>query len=63
MRFSLAEYCRRRAIATTSVSGGAAALGNPSLALRAPSGVPRAEADEALFIEGFNTSAMDGYYL
>src|ERR1700683_4563120 len=57
-RFPPAENWRRLAIATTSGSGGAAALGIPSLALRAPSGMPRAEAEESLIIEDFITAAM-----
>ena len=62
-RFSPAENCRRLAVATTSGSGGAATLGIPSLALRAPSGIPRVEAEESLFIEDFITADMSGYYL
>src|ERR1700687_4518358 len=62
-RFSAAENWRRLAIATTSGSGGAAALGIPSLALRAPSGTPRAEVEESLTIEDFITAYMSGYYL
>src|SRR5712692_1002637 len=62
-RFSPAENCRRLAIATTSGSGGAAPLGIPSLALRAPSGMPRAEVEESLFIEDFITADMSGCYL
>src|SRR6266852_4945171 len=62
-RFSPAENRRRLAIATTSGSGGAAALGIPSLALRAPSGTPRAEVEESLTIEDFITADMSGYYL
>ena len=62
-RFSPAENWRRLAVATTSGSGAAAALGIPSLALRAPSGMPRAEAGEVLFIEEFITAAICGYYL
>ena len=57
-RFSPAEYRRRLAIATTSGSGGAAALGIPSLALRAPSRMPRAEAEGVLFIEESVSDAM-----
>jgi len=57
-RFSVPEYWRRRAVATTSGSGGAASLGIPSLALRAPSGMPRDEEEAVLFIEEFNTAAM-----
>src|SRR6266853_6209495 len=62
-RFSPAENWRRLAIATTSGSGGAALLGIPSLALRAPSGTPRTEVEESLTIEDFITADMSGYYL
>jgi hypothetical protein len=62
-RFSSAQYCQRRAIATTSGSGVAAAPGIPSLGLRAPSGMPRTEAREVLLIDEFINAAMCGYYL
>src|ERR1039457_5263948 len=61
-RFSLEENWRRLALATTSGSA-AAAQGIPSLALRAPSGMPWAEVEESLIIEDFITAAMSGYYL
>ena len=57
-RCSLPENCRRRAVATTSGSGGAVSLGIPSLALRTPPGMPKDEEEEVLFIEVFNTAAM-----
>jgi hypothetical protein len=57
-RFSLPENLRRLAIAMTSGSGGVAAQGIPSLALRAPSGMPWAEAQESLIIEDFINAAM-----
>src|SRR5579863_7955673 len=62
-RFPPAEYCRRLATGTTSGSGAAAALPIPSLALRAPSGMPRAEAEESSIIEVFITADMSEYYL
>jgi len=40
-----------------------AALGIPSLALRAPSGMPRVEAGDVSFVEMFITAAMGEYYL
>lgn len=32
-------------------------------ALRAPSGMPRAEAGDVLFVEEFSTADLGGYYL
>src|ERR1039458_9470750 len=61
-RFSPAENWRRLGASTTCGSGAAAALGIPSPALRAPSGMPRAKAGEVLFIEEFITAAICGYY-
>ena len=57
-RFSPAENLRRRATATTSGSGRAAGPGIPSLALRAPSGMPGLKADRSRFIEESSTAAM-----
>ena len=57
-RFSPAENLRRRATATTSGSGRAAAPGIPSLALRAPSGMPGLRVDRARLIEESSTAAM-----
>ena len=61
-RFSLEENWRRLVLATTSGSA-AAAQGIPSLALRAPSGMPWAEVEESLITEDFITAAMSEYYL
>ena len=57
-RFCPMENCRRRATATTSGSGRAADPGIPSLALRAPDGMPGVEVDGSGFIEESSTAAM-----
>ena len=52
-----------KVVATDAYPKAAAAQGIPSLALRAPSGMPWAEVEESLITEDFITAAMSEYYL